>query len=592
MVVDNMSVMITKYLELFRGGGSDNVILPMLKNLRDLYRMQFYGYLADKSEKEVDAAFKLHQREIMSYIMPFVNNKIKRKTITGELKLMYCDLYDDFFALTAWRDIKQFALYMELDTPEDDRVWQWNLNCFDGMWHYMNEMILYGTINRLMKQCPTGYGKSYSDIVFITFLFGKNINADIMKVMGNNLVVADFSTKVVQFMTTPRYAKVFPQFEKYNCDKNKMFKVCQAGNAKSAARYLLDGSKKGISLLIFNKDTPADGSRFMYQMYDDVTKSIQRSNIVQHEKDIKTYDTGWNNRKYSDNKVFEIFSGTTYHPQDFLSHMRGRFKADEAEQSPINKYTWVNNKTKSVFVKVPKLDYETDECTFPKKYNKAAAVEARKDPNRREAFEAMEQQNPIPLSSCPFMWARLRTYKELPSGNRTRVVAALDPARTGKNYVSMPICADIGGTLHLVDAVYRLATMKEMYDIIVQKLIYHNVTHFQIENNTDTSLAVLLTRMLREKGYSQYIEVTESYTSQPKAEKIYNNAGEISGDIVYPDELMYAPSSEVGTFMRHFTGYSYDAKNAYDDAPDSMAMLAIKFIKKIKESTKIKFIRR
>ena len=55
---------------------------------------------------------------------------------------------------------------------------------------------------------------------------------------------------------------------------------------------------------------------------------------------------------------------------------------------------------------------------------------------------------------------------------------------------------------------------------------------------------------------------------------------------------MYAPSSEVGTFMRHFTGYSYDAKNAYDDAPDSMAMLAIKFIKKIKESTKIKFIRR
>ena len=33
---------------------------------------------------------------------------------------MYCDLYDDFFALTAWRDIKQFALYMELDTPEDN----------------------------------------------------------------------------------------------------------------------------------------------------------------------------------------------------------------------------------------------------------------------------------------------------------------------------------------------------------------------------------------------------------------------------------------------------------------------------------------
>ena len=57
MVVDNMSVMITKYLELFRGGGSDNVILPMLKNLRDLYRMQFYGYLADKSEKEVECSF-------------------------------------------------------------------------------------------------------------------------------------------------------------------------------------------------------------------------------------------------------------------------------------------------------------------------------------------------------------------------------------------------------------------------------------------------------------------------------------------------------------------------------------------------------
>ena len=110
----------------------------------------------------------------------------------------YGKIYEDFLALSAFRNIENFALYMEWGIPENDKVWKYNTNCFRGFWYYANKMVLDGTVKYLEKQCPTGYGKSYADTVMIAYIFGVDYNSDVLKVVGNPSLITDMTNKLVK----------------------------------------------------------------------------------------------------------------------------------------------------------------------------------------------------------------------------------------------------------------------------------------------------------------------------------------------------------------------------------------------------------
>ena len=417
---------------------------------------------------------------------------------------------------------------------------------------------------------------SYSDIVMMAFIFGNDINADILKVTGNPQMVADGVEKLVKYMLMPRYAKVFPQFEEYNCDSSQMFTSLERGSTRNPGRFLLRGSKKGCSFLMVNKDTPVDGGRFMWRFYDDITRSKDKANIVAHEKDISMYVSGWKKRKYDDERSFEVFSGTTYNIQDFLSYAKRTHGGDNAIPSPINEFTSVNPVFKSVFVCVPKLD-KNDNVTFPARYSRQEAIQDRA--NDYETFMAMEMQTPVPLKGNPFAYGKIQTYSTIPrEPSETDVcIAALDPARTGANYVSMPIMEEVNGKYYLKDVVFELRPMDEMYGEIIEKIVKHKIIKLHIERNTDTSVKCLLDKMLCERGIN-CCEITEVYSTQQKDRKIANAEAAIRNGMVFPEFGMYAQSSPMGEFMKWFTGYSYVTKNAFDDSVDSLAIFADKFI--------------
>ena len=417
---------------------------------------------------------------------------------------------------------------------------------------------------------------SYSDIVMMAFIFGNDINADILKVTGNPQMVADGVEKLVKYMLMPRYAKVFPQFEEYNCDSSQMFTSLERGSTRNPGRFLLRGSKKGCSFLMVNKDTPVDGGRFMWRFYDDITRSKDKANVVAHEKDISMYVSGWKKRKYDDERSFEVFSGTTYNIQDFLSYAKRTHGGDNAIPSPINEFTSVNPVFKSVFVCVPKLD-KNDNVTFPARYSRQEAIQDRA--NDYETFMAMEMQTPVPLKGNPFAYGKIQTYSTIPrEPSETDVcIAALDPARTGANYVSMPIMEEVNGKYYLKDVVFELRPMAEMYGEIIEKIVKHRIIKLHIERNTDTSLKFLLDKMLHERGIN-FCEITEVYSTQQKDRKIANAEASIRNGMVFPEFGMYAQSSPMGEFMKWFTGYSYVTKNAFDDSVDSLAIFADKFI--------------
>ena len=60
--------------------------------------------------------------------------------------------------------------------------------------------------------------------------------------------------------------------------------------------------------------------------------------------------------------------------------------------------------------------------------------------------------------------------------------------------------------------------------------------------------------------------------------RIMNAEGEIKAKMIFPRMGLYANSNDIGKALMNVYGYSYVKKVAFDDAPDSLAMFAHKFI--------------
>ena len=750
-----------KYLD------SDEYVLAVSDNLYRTMHSQIHGYLAQLRDNEGEDEIRKHIEYVCKFVLPTLRDKLKKMAVLADklkkekfteenkarlLKLQenyteYGKLYENFYALSAFRNIEHFALYMEWGMPENDKVWKYNLNCFKGFWYYADKMVLDGTVKYLEKQCPVGYGKclkadtpiltiqgykpikdvnigdfvysmkenkavvrqitnkwntekkqvrielndgkaivcspehrlytdkgykmckdialsdclfeicppfnygdevneflektgllkevlsnnfvwqkiksiefdedltdmvdieveethnfiangivshnSYADTVLIAYIFGIDINADVLKIVGNPSLITDMSAKLVKYMCKPNYAKVFPYYAQFEGDKDKIFDVRREGGNNQVARLLIHGSIKGTSFLLANKDTPVDGGRYKYRFYDDITRSKDKGNINMHEKDIERYQDQWKKRRYDDNNSFEVFSGTTYHIYDFLSTIKRKYGGDTAKQSKINKYTKFNARYKAVFVSVPKLDWDTDESTYPHKYTtEEARSERLADYN---TFMAMDMQEPMPIEGCAFSYDNLLTYKAIPhieeEKDEESCWAMLDPARTGANYIAMAICLPIGDKHYLKDCIFEMKPMEKIYPTIIRKIEQHHITRLHIERNTDTSLATLLRGMLYERGID-YCNITEVYSYKHKEDKIYDNEAAIKSCIVFPEFGMYAQGSEFGKFMKYLTSFSYTVHNAYDDSIDVIAMYAQKYLSFKKRQNSITILNR
>ena len=119
--------------------------------------------------------------------------------------------------------------------------------------------------------------------------------------------------------------------------------------------------------------------------------------------------------------------------------------------------------------------------------------------------------------------------------------------------------------------------MSDLYDEIVSKIIEHKVIDFVIENNTDTSLKVLLEEKLKAKGYNLCI-IREKYNVKNKEQRIKDMRGHMKANILFKEKNLVKPNTDYGRFMHNFTTYSFDYANKNDDAPDSLALFTAETI--------------
>lgn len=517
--------------------------------------------------------------------IPCIENKIavlsaRRKKDYEAIK-QYLDLLDDFMALASFRSFKHFCLYMEKD--KDKKLWKGTQNIFDGWYYYANKMVLDGSVKFIEKQLPTSYGKSYSDCFLIAWIFGLDIDNDVLKVFGNKYNCARAFDTIVELMCSPAFAKVFPYFEQFNGKRDNVFATCKQKDGE----FKIAGSNKPVNFLTVGKESKISGVRAKFLFLDDITQAEDANSIRMHDKDIDTYRNVWFKRRFSSTNFFVVASGTTYSIYDILSWLKGKFGGNNAITSKINKYTKVGRSDEivkdgtSVFVCVPKLDYDTDESTYPEEY---PTLQARKDREEDyERFMAMEQQTPCTPKDSPFYMTQLQEYEDLPrintNGRTDSCWAYLDGKRKGADYCSMPIFTHINDKHYLIDAFYDNRPMKELYSGIVAKIRQHHITKLMVESNINEGLKTLLEMLLREQNIN-YCLIEERYNTAKKEIRIANAEADIKANLVFPKFGIYARSSPIGQAMDEFYGYTYVKKNEHDDFTDSVAGYVENFVSK------------
>lgn len=588
------------------------------------YYQQIHSYLAPKGTDKGEKEIREHIRTIITLDLVVCKQKVdrfynaipiyeKRKDTKNQMLAFeyfqkWRNLYENFMALSAFRSLEHFALLWEYNFPLSSKVFKNSLDPYDDggytgankpFLYYFNQMVLKKDIKFMSKQYPTGYGKTISDAVAISWVLGIDQDNDVLKVLGNPTLVMTTTKAIVDIMTKPFYARVFPKFAKYFANGENplnMFSVCR----NKEGELTLADSNKPMNVKVISKDTSVDGIRVRFLFLDDICRSKDAQNLKQHQIDINNYWNSWWKRNYGTDDFFVVAGGTAYSVNDILSHLISYYSKGKIIRTKEFKYAYKNEKGDCVFIKIPKIDFDYNRSTYPSKFPYEEAMRIRD--RDLASFEAMEQQNPQNPETTPLAWDKLNTYEELPSGISEYAYAVLDPARTGKNYVTMGIhrvreeTDKYGAKVevhYLVDCIFQLRQMEELYGEICDKVEKHRVIKLHIENNTDTSLGYLIEKMLHERG-TMFCEVTESFSTENKEEKIrelvYSSQGYFKNQMRYPCMQMYAPSSQMGKFMLYITAYDYNTKMEYDDSIDEECMYIKRFVQKKETKAKVQLL--
>jgi predicted phage terminase large subunit-like protein len=516
-------------------------------------------------------------RLIIKNFIPFLETTLVEHYEPETLLKVY-EIYKGAFALAGQMSLEHFILYYEWEWNQNDKLYENRQEVLKPFVFYLNKSAFDPNLKMIIASYMPSSGKSRVMSYYEAWRLGIDPTGAILRISYDDSLVKGFSRSVIDIIKSEPFGEIFPELN-YNKNKRLFLK-------ETDEEWKLNKARLNYSYIAKTRGGGITGAR--------ASLSIDIDDIIKDEVEAKQPDihtqfwTKWlsviKNRKSGKNVKY-IIVGTKWSPDDFLCKLGdNERKRKDFINDPLFKFVEKSVDGSVVIISIPALDPDTEKSTCEHIATTEELLELRDDIDPY-FWQCVYQQDPIPPEGLDFAKENLTYYDRLPldkegkSNLSGECLSVLDPARKGKNYVSMPIFKQNleTGKFYMVDVLYRKKSMQELYDIIVSKLIEHEVTSYTIENNTDTSLKHLIEKMLHEQGYYNCV-IDERFENTNKEQRIKQYAGDIKNHIVYKDKSLYSSSSDYGVFMQQLNSYSFDAGNKFDDAPDSIALFAYKHL--------------
>jgi len=526
---------------------------------------QIYEPMYETGESEWQSFACKHA---LKHCLPLTKLLLTKEQVTSDddmLQKAYL-LYRKTFAFVGRRSLEHFIEFMEWERTSHNQIYSNRKEVLYPFVYYLNKMTFNDSGKYLIASYPPSYGKTFVTNYYSAWLYGINLNTSILRMSYSDDLVVGSARSIKELVSSPLFAEVFPDYKRFGgkCfekEKESEWKIKGADVLTSHYARTRDGAVTGVR-----------ANRAI--IFDDMTKGKEEStNATLHTALYDKWKSEWVNRR-SGSHVKYIFVGTMWSPEDILNRVR----MDLERKSPLVpsklfEYCWETEDGHGVVIAVPLLDVN-DKSTCENVITTEEALDLR-DTTDEYLFSCVYQQSPIAPSGLVFANDNLLKYNIDDVKFDNYAMAVLDPARRGKDNVSMPIFQiDVKNDRSdhcLVDVLYQMKPMTDLYDDIVQKIIDNNVIDFVIENNIDTSLAFVIETKLKEKGYLN-CTIREKYATKNKEERIKNARGVILKRCRFKPRTAYSKNSDYGRFMQDLERYSFDFPNKHDDSPDSLAL--------------------
>lgn len=515
--------------------------------------------------------------KIIPYLIFFAKYDENVVSLQKELEIL-----KNLHKLAGSISLKHFIIYYEWEWDEKSKFLEPRLDILSGYCNYLEKLVLDENFTTIIAELPSGYGKSRLLKYAEAWSFGIDNTGSILAICSNDFLIRSMSRSVIDIIQSKEFGDVFPHM---NYSKNnKIF------TKETDKEWRLNTCALVNSYMAISRDSNAVGlraSKFISldDMYTDFNEALNNDlNKMLWNK----YITVFRERFIKGKPVKMAIVGTKWSAFDLISQIEEDIlKTKELIADPKYPYVKISTDRTTAIIKVPALN-ENGETTCPRLISTAELYE-KKEKIPAYLWACNYQQESVPPEGLEFDYNLLTTY---PSRIETDDVcfAALDPARKGKNFVSMPIFSKVkietGETKYaLIDAMFKKEAMTELYDEIIMKIKKYKIIKLIVENNIDTSLPYVLEGKLREVGVTT-CEIVPIYSYLNKEQRIKDYQGIMKQNILFPERGLYPISTNLGQMMEQLTSYSFSKPNKFDDGLDSVILFTMYQIADIGKSTK------
>ena len=458
------------------------------------------------------------------------------------------NLYRDVLFLVAPYDFATFNKALEFEEDKNDRnkgFYHHRKNHIGEIFQALNDMEIYDKYDYLLISTPSRIGKSTSGIRFLAWVMGRHPEETQLATSYSDSITQSFYNGVMEIVMSSAFKRIFPESNLVNQNAKRQEIWLKVQKRYPTITFApIGGSVTGR----------AEASRYLY--CDDLVSGIELAlSPTRLDKLWQIYTDEFKQRKLDGAKEIHIATRWSVH-------------------DPITKLSILHeDNPRAKIISIPCYD-ENGESQFD--YFGGFSTEYYKDLESvmdKFSFQAVFMCNPIEREGLLYHKEGLQYYFELPDERPDTVIAVADTKGVGKDYVASPIGYVYGDFVYIEDVVYNNGLPEVTIPLLARKWVDNKVVRGDIEmNNGGDFYAKNVNEEIKRLGGNTSIRTF--FTSQNKDTKIITYADFVTKKFIFKDPSMYEPNSEYAKFMNGIFTWTQTGKNRWDDAPDSIAMLA------------------
>jgi predicted phage terminase large subunit-like protein len=435
------------------------------------------------------------------------------------------------------------------------------------------DRVISGECKRLIINCPPRYSKTELAVKnFIAKGLAMNPAAKFIHLSYSDTLALDNSEEVKDLVTDEAYAELFPevQIKKDSKAKKKWYTTKGGGVYATGAGGQVTGFGAGRvdddpeddeeDPLWFDDDfLPEETEGFGGAIIiDDPIKPEEADSEIVRERINNRFDSTIRNRTNSRNTPIIVIM-QRLHPMDLSGYLM-EVEPDEWEVislpaiQPDGTALWEHKHTLQELQKLKGIN--------------------------PVVFERQYMQNPQPAEGLLFPASLLHYFSPDQLDESEYKYMAVDPADTGGDDTSAPLGELFGDGIFITDVVYNKSGTDVNIPAIVEKIVSKKVDYTEIESNAAWAM---FTKQVREKvlNRDRNRQIRAIVSTGNKQARILAQSAFIINNFYFLKEQYWTP--QYRAFMKNLTAYLMEGTNKHDDAPDSLAMMAVYYQKTFRD---------